>query len=176
MTINDNTHTIVMVDSAPEPVTCRVSPRLYYNHDATCPVKTTGVLPFTRHDGKIFVLLQCYTDKSLYQDFGGGLRFDDSTTVAAAARECHEESNGVINSDVLEKELSEEFASYHQRGKYLVFFVEISPIHPSVFGTKEHHDDIERTCHWVELDMVRRYHLHPRLKYSEFDSDLRKMI
>jgi len=151
-------------------------PALGYKNDVTLPVRRTGVLPFLRQGNDIYVLLQCKTCNGLFEDFGGGIDFSDTDLVQAAAREAHEESNGILNEKEVAAEINEDFCEFYVRGKFCLFFLEITAIHPSVFGNIETHDKIPRTCHWVRLDTVRKYNLNPRLRYSNFDQTLSELI
>ena len=152
-------------------------PTLYHDGEITKPVRCAGVLPFIRRDtGEIYVLLQCKKENGIFEDFGGRVDFNDTTLTESAARECAEESNGILDKKTVQKEISEDFSHYSRSGKFCLFFVQIAPIHPSAFGDMENHDGIPRTCHWIKLSAVRLYNLHPRLRYSLWDKTLQKLL
>lgn len=151
-------------------------PSIGFNSDPTLQARKAGVLPFVKHNGEIYVLLQCKACNGLFESFSGSVDYDDTLLEETAAREASEESNGVLEYTAVRKEISQDFCLYHQRGKFCLFFLEISGIHPSVFGDRETHDNIPRTCHWVKLTTARAYNLHPGLKYSTWDTTLEQLL
>lgn len=154
----------------------RLRPTLYFTENYYMPVRKAGIIPFLRKDGIIYVLLQCKQESGLFESFSGSVDYDDVDLKETAAREGSEESNNVLDYADIVEEISDDFCHYHHSGKSCFYFVEIQPIHPCVFGDREIHDNIPRTCHWIKLDTVRFYSLHPGMKNSTWDSTLKELL
>lgn len=116
-------------------------------------IKAGGVL-FYRSIGKEIEFLMI-KNRNIYEDFGGCTDAKDADIFETIAREVDEESNGIFKKkDVLIK-LSVNEPICSERSKYLLYIVQLLPFEENIdekeFGTREIHDNFDRTVEWVPL-------------------------
>lgn len=157
----------------------------YFEDDKEKPILAAGVL-FVRDDtnGRKEVLVQKVKKEDgsfVFSDFGGKVDLDDNTPIQAMARELGEEINYSIYSknrktflddEALKKILQKNIIQkiYLPVAKYFLIFAKFDDnldIDMEKTGTKESHDNIERTVEWIRADQfIQNYFdqkLHPRL-------------
>jgi 8-oxo-dGTP pyrophosphatase MutT (NUDIX family) len=156
-------------------------PTFYYNNDETKPIRAGGVIIYREINNKIQFLLikKCYNNIDRYEDIGGKTDVNDITQYDTIAREVSEETNLVINQNVLKYQLSKSSNIYVPYSKYLLYLVEANVyernLKPKYFGDKEIHDDIDRTIVWVDIDsyLDNKLNFNPRMTSEHVKSFIR---
>ncbi len=145
------------------------APRKIFNYDNQCEwkiienlsdkaqnyensVSACGCLFFRVINGQVQLLLIKYADPKWprLDDFGGKIDLEDESIHDAMVREITEETNGVINAEVLHT-FTEHQTFYTKNSKYLLKVIQVGGTvwnNTEIFGFKENKDDDERTVSW----------------------------
>jgi hypothetical protein len=108
-----------------------------------------------------------------YEDIGGKTDPVDQSIYDTISREVHEETNGLITSYHVQKQLQVKHNSSHFiiHGKYLLYIIQANSFERNVtssdFGETELLYDIPRTMHWVPIKQLSLICLHPRLPLKQ---------
>lgn len=126
------------------------------------PVLACGCLFYKYTNEGLQLLLISYKNIKWpdLDDFGGRVDLDDNDIESTIKRELFEESNGLIENDVVtsifEGQKYKEF--YTSKSKYYIIAVQVTDAffpETNVFGTKEITDDIERTVKWYKYKEIK---------------------
>ena len=152
----------------------------FYTKDGQ-PIRAAGILCYVYHksfdektkDKKIWLFRN---QNNIFSDTGGKTDKLDKSIIDTAIRETVEETNGHLfsskhNYQICEKILKKEFEKqkpepiYVRNCKYLLYPLKLRYKNKYLslkrFGTKEIHDNMEHSYHW--LDKLPR-NIHPRLQ------------
>lgn len=128
----------------------------YYKNNKSNEIKAGGILFYiydTKDNNKLKFLL--IKSRNLYEDFGGRTDTADSSIQETVCREADEESNNIFKKEELINNIKDTESIYIPWTKYVLYFVELNElINPILFGTKENHDNIERTVEWIDYDVL----------------------
>jgi 8-oxo-dGTP pyrophosphatase MutT (NUDIX family) len=128
-------------------------PTFYLNDDETKPVRAGGVIiyKFTRK-GMNLLLIE---NNGKYEDIGGCSDEEDKTYIDTIVREVYEETNKLIKRKNTRQKLASSPSVYISISKYVIYFIEATERQKKLtqkdFGSKEKHDNIERTIQWIPL-------------------------
>ena len=145
----------------------------YYMDDPTKPIRAGGVLLFNQQKSKIKLLMIKKTHQLMYEDIGGKTSSFDDNIFETISREVSEETNNLINSEIIKKQMQFGKCFYMSHAKYLLIIVKANPYERRLkavdFGDKEIQDDIDRTFEWVNLNdfLEDKLIVNPRLHSSE---------
>lgn len=153
-------------------------PTFYYDNDEFKPIRAGGIIIYKIEDNSIKLLLirTNYNNKEMFEDIGGKTDINDISFYDTISREVGEETNFVINPDIITHQLSYADSIYIPHGKYLLYIIRANnyerKLTPSHFGDKETHDNIERTIEWVNVNDYINHtkNFNPRLH----NNDLKK--
>jgi len=154
----------------------------YLNDDPEKELTAGGVLIYKFTDGKLKLLIQ--ESRGLYEDLGGRADDDDKNIHSTIAREAYEESNKLLKKKSIKERLSKAEYVYSKPNKYIVYVIKASDEEVNLkskdFGSKEEHDDIDRTIKWISLDKflesdIIKYKLNFRLKNKNLFDILTKL-
>jgi hypothetical protein len=144
----------------------------FLNKDIKNPISAGGVL-FYRINRDIhdleFLLIK---NREKYEDLGGRCDACDISIKHTVSREVEEESNKIFNKARVIYALDDSKAIYFRHSKYIIYLVELEDkIDPKLFGTKEYHDNIDRTVEWISYARYRepefvKTKLNFRLKFK----------
>ena len=155
-------------------------PTFYLDDEETQPIRAGGVLLYRNNEGSIDLLL--VENRGYYEDLGGCTDTDDKDFYDTVARETEEESNKMIKYKSIHKRIRDAAYIYMERSKYIVFIVEAtereSKLKQADFGSKEIHDDFERTIKWIPMDVffgqdIIQHKLNFRLKNKKLFDKLK---
>jgi hypothetical protein len=158
-------------------------PTFSYNNDNTKPIRAGGVILYKRtNNNNIEVLLikKIIDNTCRYEDIGGKTDSSDINIFDTISRETEEETNNVINKNIIKTQLINSNLIYSYKSKYVVAFTKANKyerkLNTDLFGTEETHDKIIRTIHWVNINNIleNKICLHPRLKMML--SDLKNQL
>lgn len=94
-------------------------------------------------------------NRGRYEDLGGRVDCKDKTIFDTIAREVEEESNNLITRESVFDRIKTMPYLHTKVSKYIIFVIKASEYEENLtsemFGTREFHDNIERTAHWVSL-------------------------
>lgn len=94
-------------------------------------------------------------NRGAYEDLGGKIDENDSNIYETVAREMKEESNDLIDYNSILERIKIKVPIYVKRSKYAIFLIEANnsekELTSTMFGTREIHDNINRTVHWISL-------------------------
>jgi hypothetical protein len=132
---------------------------------------TTASTSTTSSTSTIEVLLSLKQNR--YEDIGGKTDPVDQSIYDTISREVQEETNGLITSYHVQKQLQVKHNSSHFiiHGKYLLYIIQANSFERNVtssdFGETELLYDIPRTMHWVPIKQLSFICLHPRLPLKQ---------
>ena len=146
-------------------------PTFYYDNDNTKPIRAGGVIIYREINNRIDFLLikKKHNGIERYEDIGGKTDINDINEYDTIAREVFEETNSIINQDVIKYQLSKSSNIYVPYSKYLLYLVEANVyeknLKPIYFGDKEIHDDINRTIVWIDINsfLDNKLNFNPRM-------------
>jgi len=154
----------------------------YIDEKETQSIRAGGVLLYRIVDGRVDILLM--NNKGCYEDLGGCTDDDDDDLYDTVSREVYEESNKKISKKSICKRIHTADYIYMPRSKYIIFILEATKDEAELtqydFGTKEIHDNFERTIQWIPLDIflsqdIIKYKLNFRLKNKQLFTKLREL-
>jgi len=171
-------------------------PTFYYNGEQLKPIKAGGVIIYKIEDGSIKILLikikqfcKSVKDgvkdgevKEVYEDIGGKTDSGDISFYDTVSREVAEETNNVINPQIIKHQLSYSDNLYIEHAKYLLYIIKANSYEKNLntqsFGDKEIHDNIDRTIVWIDaldyLNNLKKF--NPRLHSNEIKEYFKKLI
>jgi hypothetical protein len=123
-------------------------PTFYYYNDNSKPIRAGGIIIYRIMNNIIEFLLikKNYNNIERYEDIGGKTDINDITINDTIAREVCEETNLVINQDIIKYQLSISVNIYIPHSKYLLYLIESNVYEKNLkskyFGDKEIHDDL----------------------------------
>lgn len=126
------------------------------NKDAyTNTISACGCLFYKVVNGDLYLLLISYTDPEWdrLDDFGGKIDTTDVSVIDAIIRETSEESNDIINGDIIQR--CDYYEFYNRQSKYYSIVIEVDDdFFPdtTVFGDFERADRLGRTVNWYKYD------------------------
>ena len=127
----------------------------YLDKDEKKPVVAGGVIlyRFVKDQHMELLLIE---SRGNYEDFGGCADDDDENIFAMVAREAFEESNKLLDFELIKKRLTHAQFAYAEKSKYVVYVIKATKgeerLNGSDFGDKEIHDNIARLVKWIPLD------------------------
>jgi len=145
----------------------------YYMDDLTKPIRAGGVLLFNKKKSKIELLMIKKTHQLIYEDIGGKTSSFDDNIYETISREVSEETNNLINSEIIKKQMYSGKCFYMSHAKYLLIIVKANSYERKLidkdFGEKEIHDDIDRTIEWINLNdfLENKLNVNPRIHSNE---------
>ena len=130
-----------------------IRPTFYLDEEKQIELRAGGVLFYKFNEDKTnFDLLLIYS-RNNYEDFGGCTDAIDKDILDTVSREVDEESNNIFKKDIIRNKIKDLDPIYIKHCKYALYFIElIEDYNPEDFGTKEIHDNINRTVEWVSYD------------------------
>lgn len=143
----------------------------YYNNDKSKPIRAGGVIIYRKINHKIDFLLIKKNHNSIeqYEDIGGKTDIYDINEFDTISREVFEETNSVINQEVIRYQLTKSSNIYVPYSKYLLYLIEANVYERNLksihFGNKEIHDDIDRTIVWIDINsyLDNKLNFNPRM-------------
>ncbi len=149
-----------------------VKTNFYFDDNTDQPLKAGGVLFYKINTDSNDIDFLLIKNRNKYEDFGGRIDDEDKSILETISREVEEESNGIFKKkDIIDK-LKYDDAIYFKHSKYLIYLIELTDkIDPKIFGTKEIHDNIDRTVEWISYknykhaDFIKK-NLNFRLKFK----------
>ena len=146
------------------------------------PIRAGGVIIYRKINNHIEFLLikKLIGNIERYEDIGGKTDKNDETEFDTIARETCEETNSIINEQIIKKQLEYSKSCYNLKSKYVLYFIKANKyerkLKSHVFGDIETHDSIHRTIEWVNTKMIidKMITLHPRLLLMI--NDIKKQI
>jgi len=145
----------------------------YYMNDPIKPIRAGGVMFYKHKKSKVEILMIKKTHQLVYEDVGGKTSIYDNDIYETIAREVSEETNNLINSNIIKKQMLYSKCIYMPHAKYLLIIVKANSYEKKLtekdFGDKEIHDDIDRTIEWINLNdfLENKLRVNPRLHSSE---------
>ena len=145
----------------------------YYMDDPTKPIRAGGILLFNQRKSKIELLMIKKTHQLTYEDIGGKTSIYDNDIYETISREVSEETNNLINPNIIKKQILSSKCLYMSHAKYLLIIIKANHYEKKLkekdFGDKETHDDIDRTIEWVNLNdfLDNKLKVNPRLHSDE---------
>ena len=142
-------------------------PTFYYLFDNNSPIRAGGVIIYRKINNITELLL--IKKKDRYEDIGGKTDVTDENELDTVSREVYEETNSVINKDIIKKQLTYSKSCYCLKSKYILYFVKANIYQKKLisenFGDNEIHDNIERSIEWInsKIFLENSLFLHPRL-------------
>lgn len=145
-------------------------------------VSAGGVIIYRFVDGILELLM--VKSRGVYEDFGGVVDMEDSNIFDTVSREAYEESNNLIDKDLLKERLHDSPSVYIPHCKYVVYFVEANDSEKSLrssdFGDTEIHDNISRTVKWMPASEILKsamiaHGLNKRLRYKYVFDEIKKI-
>ena len=147
-------------------------PTFYFNDEKTYPIRAGGVLIYKIINNRVKLLMIKKKDET-YEDIGGKTDLNDITELDTICREVEEETNMVINKNIIKYQLNKSKNIYITNSKYLLYLVEANSyernLKSTYFGTKELKDNIIRTIQWIDIDnlLENKLKFNPRICGSE---------
>jgi hypothetical protein len=140
-------------------------PTFYINDN---PIRAGGVIFYYQDElTKNIKLLLQYTERTrnyvkrfLYEDIGGKTDEGDESINDTVIREVVEETNGVINKELITKYLTKDVKKiYLEKGKYCLFLVKVNDdiknVNRRLFGKEETLSGKQRQFFWIDADRLR---------------------
>lgn len=148
-----------------------VRPTFNYLNDNNMPIRAGGVIIYRKINNQIEFLLikKLIGNIERYEDIGGKTDKNDTNEFDTIARETSEETNSIINEQIIKKQLTYSKSCYNLKSKYVLYFIKANKyekkLKSAVFGDIETHDSIHRTIEWVNSKLIidKMIILHPRL-------------
>jgi hypothetical protein len=132
-------------------------PIFYLNDNPENEIKAGGILFYKKTNNDLDLLM--ILNRGRYEDFGGRTDIIDKDYLDTVAREVEEESNKLFNKLNIRKRLKNQEPIYIKGSKYVLYFIELTEseqiLTPENFGTKEIHDDIERTVEYINYNKLK---------------------
>lgn len=133
--------------------------------DDTTKICAGGMLLYKIVNKELYLLMSF--SNNYYEDIGGRIDITDDTIYDTVIREVREETNNIINLDIVE--LENTYYNYNKIGKYIIFLVKANDIqkklNSSNFGNYEIHDNIKRTIEWINYNDIydNKVNISPRV-------------
>ena len=133
-------------------------PTFYYDNDEFKPIRAGGLIIYKIEQNKIKLLLirTNFNNIEVFEDIGGKTDSKDISFYETISREVGEETNNVINPNIIKNQLYNADSIYISHGKYLLYIIKANNYEKKLdvidFGNKEIHDNIDRTIEWVNVD------------------------
>jgi 8-oxo-dGTP pyrophosphatase MutT (NUDIX family) len=149
-------------------------------NDITKPIRAGGVLFFKCNKLTTKLLMIKKTHQLMYEDIGGKTSSFDDNIYETIAREVKEETNNLIDSDIVKNQIYSGKYFYIPLAKYLLIIIKANSYERKLkdndFGDKEIHDDIDRTVEWVDLNnfLENKLIFNPRLHSDELKEYFRE--
>jgi hypothetical protein len=150
--------------------------KIFYLHDdKNFPIMAGGVILYKIEKERAYLLM--IEKQGTYEDLGGKTEDIDETIQDVVSRETCEESNNLLNNELIKKRLQTSKYMYNLNSKYIVYLVhaneEESKLKSEDFGDKEIHDDMPRKIKWIPADVllnknIFKHKLAHRLKHKYF--------
>lgn len=127
-----------------------------------------GVLFYRRRDQLEFLFI---CKKNRLEDIGGKTEEGDTCIKDTIGREVEEETNHVIQSSIVKRQIKKGKQFLFVKSKYLMVLVKANSYEENL--TTESFDHMEygngsngetRTLHWIPLSQVKEMHIHPRIE------------
>jgi len=146
-------------------------PTFYFENDITKPIRAGGVLIYKKYNGHLkFLLIKKLTyGDDLHEDIGGKTDTCDKDIYDTISREVSEETNKVIDQEVIREQIKNGTPLYVPFSKYLIYLVEANEdqlkLKSDDFGDEETHDSIKRKIYWIKIQnfIHDRYNFNPRM-------------
>jgi hypothetical protein len=146
-------------------------PTFYYNNDNSKPIRAGGILIYRNINNinEFLLIKKNYNNIERYEDIGGKTDINDINIYDTIAREVCEETNSVINQEIIKYQLSKSSNIYIPHSKYLLYLIEANVYEKNLkskyFGDKEIHDDINRTIVWIDINnyLDNKLNFNPRM-------------
>jgi hypothetical protein len=134
-----------------------------------------GILLYTYNpkDRKFYYLVQFVPNRNWIEDFGG-IQENGNSLLDTAIEEFIQETNNVLQLNKIDLlELVFKNKVYHIQNKikhhnYHLFIIPISSnylrFRPIDFGPIEIYENIPRICKWMNINEIKKYHIHPRIE------------
>jgi hypothetical protein len=138
----------------------------YFENYNDMPVKAGGILPYKIMNGELYFLM--INKNNIYEDFGGKIENSDETPEDMASREACEESNCLLDKEIIKRNIIESsFNIYIKHAKYVLYIFQanryVEKLHSTQFGDAELHDNIKRTVEWISYEQFLTSKKHVRL-------------
>ncbi len=126
-------------------------------------ISACGCLFYKIDNNKVQLLLIKYDNINFpkLDDFGGKIDMNDQTIFDAISREVSEETNKIINKDLLELIILNNRninIFYNKKSKYYMKLIEVDNsfyIDTHIFGEYEENNNINRTIKWYNYDKIK---------------------
>lgn len=154
-------------------------PTFYYNEDKTMPIRAGGCLIYKVFNDKIKFLMIKKTYDEKYEDIGGKTDINDITEIDTISREVEEETNMVIDKNIIKYQLSKSKSVYIPCSKYIIYLIQANSYERNLkskyFGRKEIKDNISRTVEWVDIENIieNKLNLNPRIANDDLKNFLK---
>ena len=146
-------------------------PTFYFENDINKPIRAGGVLIYKKNNGFLkFLLIRKLTfGDNMHEDIGGKTDVGDNDIIDTISREVSEETNNVINKEIIKEQIKAGRPLYVPFSKYLIYLVEANEeqkkLNPLSFGDMEIHDSIKRKIYWIKVINFLNdvYNFNPRM-------------
>jgi len=144
-------------------------PTFYYNEDKNMPIRASGCLIYKIYNNEIKFLMIKKTHDEKYEDIGGKTDINDITEFDTISREVEEETNMVIDKNIIKYQLSRSKSVYISNSKYILYLIEANSYERNLkskyFGRKEIKDNINRTVEWIGIENIieNKLNFNPRI-------------
>ena len=146
-------------------------PTFYFENDPAKPIRAGGVLIYKKNNGFLkFLLIRKLTfGDNMHEDIGGKTDIGDTDIIDTISREVSEETNNVINKEIIKEQIKTGKPLYVPFSKYLIYLVEANEdqkkLNPLSFGDMEIHDSIKRKIYWIKVVNFLNdvYNFNPRM-------------
>jgi hypothetical protein len=137
-------------------------PTFYYNEDnKTYEIRAGGVLFYKKNQnmtGEFETYLLMIRNRGKLEDFGGCTDDVDKDIYDTISREVEEESNLIFKRSDIKSRIEKCVPVIIEKSKYMLFFVSLTESEEKLteaqFGTREIHDNIERTVEWINAEKL----------------------
>lgn len=140
-------------------------------------ISAGGCLFYKIVSNEVKLLLIKYNDetnKKELEDFGGKFEEKDSSLIDGIMREVSEETNNLINEDIIYNELKQNLNEinifYNKTSYYYLILIKVDDnffTDTLVFGDIELHNNIKRVIIWYDYNPKNISELHPRLSNNK---------
>jgi hypothetical protein len=146
-------------------------PTFYYENDKNKPIRAGGVLIYKKDDEHIKVLLikKLTFGDNLHEDIGGKTDKEDLNILDTISREVSEETNKIIDKEIIKEQLKNGKPLYVPFSKYMLYLIEANEeqkkLKTHLFGSLELHDKLKRRIYWIKIQnfINDRYNFNPRM-------------